>query len=272
MKGNSTIRIFVSEIFIAVLCLFFLTDEMHAQPAKGTSSNSAAKRDTLRPEVFTSGFFDVINNGQVNTSARLIRIYIGERGKFHFPVSVYSGLSSNNFQQSQNPPKTNDILVNNFINPVTGMANISVDGIYFRDTTSLSRIGWLYSLGERILTGYKTGNSIQPATGKPFNFPNTYGVSGLYLQTGAWERTDKENLGISWLAVRYMASYSNPKQLENVFSNLKADGLYHGYSIAAGIEINHVMNMKIVFYKYMKPPETDYGLPIYQFSFNYYLK
>ena len=35
-----------------------------------------------KPEIFTSGFIDIINNGQVNASARFIRFFIGEPDKF----------------------------------------------------------------------------------------------------------------------------------------------------------------------------------------------
>ena len=52
----------------------------------------------LKPEIFTSGFIDVMNNGQVNASARFIRLFIGEPGKFALPISFYGGVSNNNFQ------------------------------------------------------------------------------------------------------------------------------------------------------------------------------
>ena len=44
-----------------------------------------------KPEILTSGFIDIINNGQVNASARFIRLYIGEPGKFAIPLSIFSG-------------------------------------------------------------------------------------------------------------------------------------------------------------------------------------
>jgi hypothetical protein len=53
-----------------------------------------------KPEVLNNGFIDVINNGQINGSARLIRLHIGEPGKFAIPLSFYSGVSANNFATS----------------------------------------------------------------------------------------------------------------------------------------------------------------------------
>lgn len=87
-----------------------------------------------KPEIFTSGFIDIVNNGQVNASARFIRLYIGEPGKFAIPVSFYGGVSNNTFQN--NSPgtvfsKSNSHLVNQYINPLSGLINISIEGVQF---------------------------------------------------------------------------------------------------------------------------------------------
>lgn len=234
------------------------------------------KPETYKPEIFTSGFIDIVNNGQVNASARFIRLYIGEPGKFAIPLSLYSGVSSNNFQNTQgsSSSRTNDGLVTNFINPLSGLVNFSIDGTYFRKKKSekISKIGVLYHIGERVLTGIKTGNINNPATGKPINFLNTFASLGLYVQTGAWDRNNAKNVGISWLAFRYIACYTNSKQLKEILPAIETNGLYHGYSVACGVEINDYVKIRVVYYKYVKKPEIDYTLPIYQFSFNYSLK
>ncbi|MCY7290706.1 MAG: hypothetical protein LH615_00840, partial [Ferruginibacter sp.] len=95
---------------------------------------------------------------------------------------------------------------------------------------------------------------------------------GLYFQTGAWERNSVKDIGISWVALRYIGCYTNAKQLKEIIPTIETNGLYHGYSIAWGVEINDYVKIKVVYYKYVKKPEIDYSLPIYQFSFNYSLK
>jgi len=234
------------------------------------------KTETYKPEIFTSGFIDIINNGQVNASARFIRLYIGEAGKFAIPLSVYSGVSSNSFQNTQGSSSThsNGGLVTNFINPLSGLANFSIDGTYFRrkKLEKISKTGILYHFGERVLTGIKTGNINNPATGKPINFLNSFASLGLYIQTGAWDRNNAKNVGISWFAFRYIACYTNAKQLKEILPNIETNGLYHGYSVAWGVEINDYVKIRVVYYKYVKKPEIEYTLPIYQFSFNYSLK
>ena len=239
-----------------------------------TPSNNS--KTPYKPEILTSGFIDIVNNGQVNASARFIRLYIGEPDRFAIPLSIYSGVSSNNFQGQQNTyvSRTNEQLVINFINPLSGLANLSIDGVIFfkRSTQKFTRAGILYHFGERILTGQKVGPITDPSTGKPVNFLNSFGSTGFYFQTGAWERNNSKNVGIFWLALRYIGCYTNPSQLKEFLPAIKTNGKYYGYSIGWGVEINSLVNIKVLYYKYIKKPEIDYLLPIYQFSFNYSMK
>jgi hypothetical protein len=248
------------------------------QQAKNKSiskENQNTGNTNYKPEIFTSGFIDIINSGQVNASARFIRLFIGEPGKFSVPLSLYSGVSSNNFQNTQSfTQRSNDALVTNFINPLSGLANVSIDGVFFfnNKSTKLTKTGLLYHTGERILTGIRAGPVSDPATGRPVNFFNSFAALGLYFQTGAWERNNSKNVGIFWFAPRYIGCFTNPDQLKEILPGIKTNGLYHGFSLAWGVEINNLVNIKVVYYKYVKKPEINYFLPIYQFTFNYSLK
>src|SRR5436190_16147424 len=87
-------------VFISHQALSQVKDSLARPPALQNQVkipiNSAAKPN--KPEIFTNGFIDIINNGQINASARFIRLYIGEPGRFAIPLSLYSGVSANNFQ------------------------------------------------------------------------------------------------------------------------------------------------------------------------------
>lgn len=257
------------KVIVTILCL------LSGYACVAQTKDSAAK-PAYKPEIFTNGFIDVMNNGQVNAAARFIRLYIGEPGKLAIPLSFYGGVSGNNFQNSNmvlGGSRSNEHLVNNYINPLSGLVNVSIEGIVFnkrRERTTKG--GLLYHFGERVLTGYKTGGTTILETGKPFNFLNSFGSLGYYFQTGAWERNNTKNVGVCWLALRYIAAYSNPSQIKSFLGQVQTNGLYHGYSIAFGVEINSLLNIKTVYYKYVKAPEIEYALPIYQFSFNYSLK
>ena len=139
-----------------------------------------------KPEIFTSGFIDIVNNGQVNASARFIRLYIGEPGKFAIPVSFYGGVSNNTFQN--NSPgtvfsKSNSHLVNQYINPLSGLINISIEGVqFFNKKEKLTKAGLLYQVGERVLSGVRSGEISNPLTGKPVNFLNSFAATGIYFQ------------------------------------------------------------------------------------------
>lgn len=247
-----------------------------ARPVLERSRQTVTKNAENKPEILSSGFIDIINNGQVNASARFLRLYIGEPGKLAIPLSIYSGVSSNNFQNQQLPggQRSNDQLVSNFINPLSGLANISIDGILFfrRRPVKITRAGFLYHTGIRVLTGYRTGAISDPLTGKPLNFLNSFGTSGFYFQTGAWERNNTRNLGIFWLTGRYIICKSGNSQLKQILPGIETSGFYQGWSLAWGVEINNLVNIKVVYYNYIRRPEIDYSFPIYQFSFNYSMK
>lgn len=252
-----------------------ITDTKNQLLKNNSLPQNTLKAAPYKPEIFTSGFIDIINSGQVNASARFIRLFIGEPGKFSIPLSLYSGVSSNNFQNTQSfSQRSNDALVTNFINPLSGLANISIDGVLFlkRKSQKITTAGLLYHTGLRVLTGVRTGLVSDPATGKPINFLNSFGSLGLYFQTGAWERSNSKNVGVFWFAARYIGCYTNPHQLMEILPGINTNGFYHGYSLAWGVEINNLVNIKVVYYKYIKKPEINYYLPIYQFSFNYTLK
>jgi hypothetical protein len=227
-----------------------------------------------KPEIFSNGFIDILNDGQLNASARFIRLFIGEQGKFAIPLSIYSGVSANNFQSQSIPgQKSNNHLIGAFINPLSGLINVSSEGVvYFKKTKKLTRTGILFHIGTRILTAFKTGTLTDPQAIVPFNFINSFGVTGFYFQTSAWEKSNTKNIGIFWLVLRVHGCHSNPNQINVFLPAVNTDGIYTGYSLGAGVEINKLVDIKTIYYKYLKPPEIDYLQSMYQFSFNYSMR
>ena len=121
--------------------------ELNISKVNPKKSVNSGQNNILKPEIFTSGFIDIINTGQVNASARFIRLFIGEPGKFSIPMSLYSGVSSNNLQNTTSTlQRSNDILVTNFINPLSGLANVSIDGVIFpkKHLLKITKQGFLY--------------------------------------------------------------------------------------------------------------------------------
>ena len=259
--------------FLAFMWPVILFSQVNDSSGKHIAPGSKA---SYQPEILTSGFIDVINNGQVNASARFIRLLIGEPGKFTIPLSIYTGVSSNNFQNQYTVggQRSNDQLANSFINPLSGLVNISIEGIIFfnRMNIKLTRSGFLYQAGTRILTGYKTGSLSDPSTGKPINFLNSYCSSGMYFQTGAWEKNNTKNVGVCWVTGRYILCKTGAKQLTSIIPGVQTNGFYHGWSAGWGVEINNLVNIRVIYYNYDKSPEIVFTEPIYQFSFTYSLR
>lgn len=274
MKYILSILLWLSPLFACAQ----VKDSSYKTANRNTTLQSVKKiidSKDYKPEIFTSGFIDIINSGQLNASARFIRLYIGEPGKFAVPLSLYSGVSSNNFKTAHSSlQRNNDELVTNFINPLSGLANISIEGLilFKKRSEKVTKAGFLYHFGERVLTGVRIGPPNYPTTGKPVNFLNSFASTGLYFQTGAWERNNSKNVGVSWFAIRLIGCYTNASQIKEFLSSIKTNGVYTGYSLAWGVEITKLVNIKVVYYKYTKKPEIDYSLPIYQFSFNYTMK
>ena len=275
---NKTVR--MKRSLLAVLWLCSLQgfsqskdSSLKKNPARNFNNSSKA---SYKPEILTSGFIDILNSGQVNASARLIRLIIGEPGRLTIPLSIYSGVSSNNFQNQQLPTgsRSNEQLGTNFINPLGGMANVSMEGIIFfkRKQLKITASGLVYHAGIRLLTGYRVGPQNDPSTGRPLNFLNSYSAGGMYFQTGAWETNNSRNIGICWLAGRYIICKSARGQMLNIFPAIRTDGFYHGWSAGWGIEINNLVNIKLLYYKYVKAPEIEGAGSIYQFSFSYSLR
>ena len=227
-----------------------------------------------KPQVLTSGCFELHNSGLINASVRLIRLYIGEPGRFIIPITLYSAVSSNSFQNPYMPVQSsNEQLFVNLINPHSGLLHLSTDGhgSSQRKRERLTNMGFLYQAGVRLLSGYVNGSLFSPSMNSPVNFINYLSVVGLYFQTAAWEKGNTKNLGLFWLSGRYIISRTAEKELQRIYPAIQTNGVYHGWSFAWGIDISETLDMKVIHYQYFKPPSFSSPYPIFLFSFNYAL-
>ena len=221
-----------------------------------------------KPELFNSGFIDFQNSAQMNASARVFKIYIGEPKKFMLPVSVYSGVSGNNFNTGNGTsPKGSEQMILGLINPMSGIFNVSTDNTlrFNKKTKNLTGFSFVYQMGEKMITGQ------QAFTLKTFTFFSTYANTGLLFQTGAWEKDKEKNMGVFWILLRV-----HVVQTSNTFFKLSGyppdNKLFKGFSIGMGIEINNVLNIKSYYYRYVHPGADIFDIPIYQLTFNYSMK
>jgi hypothetical protein len=237
------------------------------QPTSTKQPTSTPKK----PELFNSGFIDFQNSGQMNASARVFKLYIGEPGKFMLPISVYSGVSGNNYNTGNaSSAKGSEQMILGLINPMSGVFNISVDNSFrfnkkSKSPASLTGFSFVYQAGEKMITGQ------QAYTLRSFQFFSTYANTGLLFQTGAWERDKEKNMGVFWLLFRYhLVGISN--SFETLSGYPPDKGFFKGVSIGMGIEINNVLNIKSYYYRYINPGTPNFQIPIYQLTFNYSMK
>ncbi len=217
-----------------------------------------------RPEILTGGFIDIVQTGQMNASARLFKLYIGEPGSFQVPVSLYTGVSANSLGNS----KSNEDFVHHLINPSAGIFNLSFDGNkkLFGKKGRVTSLQLQYAGSIRLLPAY---NAVLL---KNITLFNTNESLGLMFITGAWERNNANNLGVFWMNLRGICSISPAAQLAEIFK-LPVRNTMFGYSLGMGIEINKAVNVKLLYYRYttqLKP--APFLQPYFQASFNYAMK
>lgn len=233
---------------------------------KNNNSNVSKDVKENKPELFNSGFIDFQNNGQLNASARIFKIYIGEPKKFVMPISIYSGVSGNNANNGSLSLKGSEQMVLGLINPMSGLFNISTDNSFsLKKKQSLTKFSFHLQIGQKMISG-QMANSL-----KAFNFFSSFSNSGLLFQTGAWEKDKEKNMGIFWIIIRFHLIQTS-KSFKQLSGYPPERRIFIGYSMGTGIEINNVLNIKLYYYKYLSPGSQIFDMPIYQLSFNYNLK
>ncbi|HUR10385.1 MAG TPA: hypothetical protein VM012_03400 [Flavitalea sp.] len=222
-----------------------------------------AEPDT-KTELFTNGFVDVLNNGYTNASARIFRLYVGQPGRFALPLSLYTGVAANNFNPSLF--RSNDELILQLINPLSGILNISVEGRSSgKKNSSLTRIGGQYQGGSKLLSAH------DPSFLRTITFLHSFVNAGIFFQTGAWERNKQQEVGIFWVLLRILAATSSSTLIEILLHHSVRQPIV-GFSIGTGIEINKVLNMKVFYYHYLNQEKPLSRLDIFHLSFNYSMK
>ena len=235
-----------------------------AKTANEKIAITTIKQQVQKPEILNGGFIDVAQNGQMNASARLFRLYIGEPGKFQVPISIFTGVSANSFSSNQQ----NQEFVLNLINPGTGLFNINFDGSHkiIGKKEAITALHAQYQAGFRLLSFYNRTifNNI--------TFFNTIAGLGMTFLTGAWERNKVNNLGLFWANFRALYSCNPAEILQSMLSSAALQNLL-GYSVGMGIEISQSLNVKIFYFHFLNNRDiAAFTQPFLQLSFNYSIR
>lgn len=212
-------------------------------------------------EILKNGNIDFFTNGEMQASARVFKIRIGEPRKFYLPLVIYMGSSGNSLGENDKNKST----ASNLTNPIGGMLNISLNGLQMLNPKSntLTKLRIIYQLGIKLVNGEDNENNENSV------FLNGFGSFGFSLQTGAWANDDISNMGVFWVQAKAIALLSSKAKLEKIYGQ-DIEGNMYGYSIEGGIEIDKVINLKVGVYKYLNHNGVEYfKKPIIKFSVDY---
>jgi hypothetical protein len=217
-----------------------------------------------RPEILSGGFIDIMQNGQMNASARLFKLYIGDPSKFQLPLSIYSGVSANNFHTGQ----SSDDIVLALISPGTGFFNMSFDGT----SRIVGNKKNITSLHIQYQTGFRFLSVFNPVAYQNTVFSNLISGLGITFITGAWERNKPANIGAFWINFRGLYSNSAASVFSEFFTMPVKNNVL-GCSGGLGLEISQTLNVKIFSFHFLNNQELPaFSQAILQLSFNYSMR
>lgn len=251
-------------LFTSFICRAQIVDIDYSKQTRGFLDSTITKNED-NVQFLQNGFVDFLTDGNIQASARLLRINIGERNKFYVPFFIYTGASGSAFGEN----KLNKTTVSNLLNPIGGTVNLSFNGLQnLIKGEGVTKLKFAYQLGGRMLNGKDS------LTQENITFFNGFGNVGLFFQTGAWTPDDPGNMGVFYLQAKLISSISSRNNFKKIFGaySLTNDYLL-GYSIDAGIEINKVINVKLGIYQYANNQSVDlFKDPVVKFSLDYSFK
>lgn len=220
------------------------------------------EEEAQKPEVLAGGFVNYLSSGNMQASANLLKIYIGEPDAFYVPFFIYTGVSGDNLSAEKS---LNELTVSDLINSAGGTVNASFNGLQnlYSKEGKLTKLRFNYNLGAKVVNGKDSINLDNKSV------VNGFVNLGLFFQTGAWEPTDTDNIGMFWADAKMIAGFSSQEDMQLLFGQ-EMQGNLIGYSFGAGIAINKVIDVNLRISQYTNVSNIEaFKDPIIQFSLDY---
>lgn len=237
------------------------------------ASDSMLRRSVEMPDWLSAGMMEVGQGGQLQAAARVVRLFIGEPGKWQLPLSLYSGVAQPGVGAMGSPgslARSNESITWQLYSAWSGLINLGFEGQRRGlNWGAQSGLRFVFQFGERILSEYRMDAPSDSLTGKQQLLWNHYLLTGWVVHTGAWERSDPRNLGRGWVMFRGHLHYSSPDDLRWLFPISRLRGVYGGGSLAVGIEVSRVVHVRAVVCWPWLRPEWSVPRSLTQFSFQY---
>jgi hypothetical protein len=228
--------------------------EIRRPPAPATRDRFRASESVPPPglcaanntfKAFERGFLDLLSDGQAHASAQLVRLCIGEPGRFTVPLYFVAGTSGG----AAGSPSAQEATAADLLNPIGGNVSVSFTGggdlARWGDYTT---VGFAYHAGGRYLHARDTTDS-----GVPLYVGSAH--VGIRAQTGAWDLASPATAGIAWLQVTLAATAASQEGLRRVFGPA-AGSTTASLSVDLGVDIAGRVNAKVAWSRVL----NDHGI------------
>ncbi|HKK38606.1 MAG TPA: hypothetical protein VJ949_04275 [Cryomorphaceae bacterium] len=189
----------------------------------------------------SEGFVDFSTIGAWNTSAQLMRFWIGEPEVFRIPLLIFAGATNIPFSTEE----VNATTIYDLVNPVGGNISLAFDyhsKPFFRSKSGITSLHWnLFGAGKLI-----RGQSMEFETGK--TDLGYFVEAGITFQTAAG---DKESIkssdhGTAFFSIRYVLTELDSNTMETFFgSRIKPQGI----RLEAGVLVKDRINMRLSYFE-----------------------
>jgi hypothetical protein len=204
-------------------------------------------------EMLNAGTLDITQTLQMTAATRLLKVCIGEPGKWNIPVSLYTSVSANNMGTATRP----EVFTAHLVNPFSGMLGLGLnDWVQVagkpQNSTAIKfryqgMIRYLPIPGEQ-----------QKKNGGVFS---SIVMPGIVFTTGAWEAGKENNNGVFWLEISGYWVYAPPQTLRQLYTEQVTQNMFF-YAVCSGISITRVLYCKLQWHRSinnraLKPPQIQ---------------
>jgi hypothetical protein len=189
----------------------------------------------------SEGFIDFSTIGAWNTSAQLMRFWIGEPGFFRIPLLIFAGATNIPFSQEE----INSTALYDLINPIGGNISLAFDfhsKPFFKSKSGITSLHWnLFGAGKLI-----RGQSLEYETTK--TDLGYFVEAGITFQTAAGDRQDfnSTNPGKAFLSIRYVFTQLDSNTMEAFFDSRKKP---QGIRLEAGVLVKDRIKLRLSYFE-----------------------
>jgi len=227
-----------------ILELYRPPDQELRDASGGNPANVCGSQNTVA--ALERGMLDMTSQGQAQASAQLVRICIGEPGKFALPIYVLAGATGG----AAGAEKAADATASTLLNPLGGnLAMLYSDGYELVQIAPHTFAQATISVGARYFQATDSTGAGVPLVVGTFS-------GGLRLQTAAWSPDDAaKGVGTAWLQLAVAFDVASQGRLATIFGP-NATSWASSVSFDLGVKVAGRLDAKLSLYHAL----NDHGI------------